>query len=180
MTHNGHPGTKQATIRLMLYAAYGSNLHPVRLADRISSAQLVSAAWLPHWSLYFHKRGKDESGKCNILIGDDGVHFAVFEISAEDKLALDKIEGLGKGYCEISLSIPGIGTCVSYVAEESYIDDFLRPYDWYKELVMAGAKFHGFPDHYLQAIEFVQALRDPDSERRVNQWEMVEMVKAGS
>jgi len=164
----------------MLYAAYGSNLHPVRLTDRISSAQLVGAAWLPDWSLCFHKRSEDESGKCSIHIGDGGVHFAIFDISVEDKLTLDKIEGLGSGYSEISLSLPGFGICASYAAEESYVDDSLRPYDWYKELVMAGARFHGFPDHYLQEIEFVQALRDPSSERRANQWAVVERVKAGS
>jgi hypothetical protein len=164
----------------MLYAAYGSNLHPVRLADRISSAQLVGTTCLPNWSLRFHKRSEDGSGKCTILIGDDGVHFAIFDISAEDKLTLDKIEGLGNGYSEISLSIPGIGICVSYVAEESYIDDSLRPYDWYKELVLAGARFNRFPDHYLKEIESVQALPDPSPERSARQWAVVEMVRAGS
>jgi hypothetical protein len=164
----------------MLYAAYGSNLHPVRLAIRISSAKLVGTACLPHWSLRFHKRGEDESGKCSILTGEEGVQFAIFDISSEDKLALDKIEGLGSGYSEISLSIPGIGNSVAYVAEESYVDDSLQPYDWYKELVLAGARFHGFPDRYLKDIEIVQALRDPNSERRVSQWAMVDRVRAGS
>ena len=164
----------------MLYAAYGSNLHPVRLADRVSSAQLVGTGYLPHWSLCFHKRSRDDSGKCNILAGHDGVHFAIFEISAEDKLALDKIEGLGNGYSETSLNIPGFGDCASYTAQTTHIDDSLRPYDWYKELVLAGARFHGFPDDYLNEIESVQALRDLDAERRANQWKIVGLVKAGS
>ncbi len=164
----------------MLYAAYGSNLHPVRLANRISSAHLVGTACLPNWSLRFHKKSEDDSGKCSIFIGDDGVHFAIFNISTEDKLTLDKIEGLGNGYSEVSLCIPGFGNCASYIAEESYIEDSLRPYDWYKELVLAGARFHEFPDRYLQEIESIQALRDPDPARRANQWATVERVKAGS
>jgi len=164
----------------MLYAAYGSNLHPARLADRVSSAQLLGTAFLPRWSLYFHKRSRDESGKCNILAGDNGVYFAIFEVSAEDKLALDKIEGLGNGYSDISLSIPGFGNCASYTAEETHIDDSLWPYDWYKELVLEGARFHGFPGDYLNEIESVRALRDLNSERSANQWEIVELVKAGS
>lgn len=163
----------------MLYAAYGSNLHPARLARRISSAQLIDTAFLSHWSLHFHKRSEDHSGKCSILSGDGGVHFAIFDISANDKLTLDKIEGVGSGYAEMSLSFPGIGNCLSYVAEDTYIDDALRPYDWYKELVVAGARFHGFPDHYLKKIEVIRALRDPDSGRRVAQWEVVELVKTG-
>lgn len=161
----------------MLYAAYGSNLHPVRLTERTSSARLLGTACLPHWSLRFHKRGDDGSGKCSIVAGGNGVHFAVFEIGAEDKLVLDKIEGLGNGYAEISLSIPGFGRCASYVAEDSFIDDSRRPYDWYKELVMAGAKFHGFRDHYLKEIEQMQALRDPDSARRADQFALVERVR---
>lgn len=164
----------------MLYAAYGSNLHPVRLADRVSSARLLGTAFLPHWSLHFHKRSRDDSGKCNILAGDNGVHFAIFEVSAEDKLALDKIEGLGNGYSDISLSIPGFGNCASYTAQDTHIDDSLWPYDWYKALVWAGARFHGFPDDYVNEIERVQTLRDPDSQRSANQWEIVELARAGS
>ena len=164
----------------MRYAAYGSNLHPLRLTERISSAQLIGIGFLPHWSLCFHKRSKDHSGKCSILIGGIGVHFAVFELNAEDKQTLDKIEGLGVGYSEILLSIPDFGNCVSYIAEKSHVDDSLQPYDWYKELVLEGARFHGFPEHYLQPIESLQALCDPDPERRARSWRTVELVRACS
>ena len=164
----------------MLYASYGSNLHPLRLGNRLPSAQLTAVGYLPNWSLCFHKRSKDQSGKCNIRVGSDGVHFAVFEISDEDKVRLDKIEGVGFGYSEISLYIPGCGDCASYTAEESHIDGSLQPYDWYKELVLIGARFHGFPDDYLQRIESIQALRDPDIGRRANEWRTVELIRAGS
>lgn len=163
----------------MHYAAYGSNLHPLRLSDRISSAQLITVRYLSNWSLHFHKRSQDESGKCSILSGGDGVHVAIFEIGAKDKLILDKIEGVGAGYSEISLCIPGIGDCVSYVAEDSHIDNSLQPYDWYKELVLIGARFHRFPDDYLKRIESIQALHDPDPRRRLRGWQTVELVKAG-
>ncbi len=161
----------------MRYAAYGSNLHPQRLTGRIPLAQLITTGLLPNWSLHFHKRSNDESGKCNILAGGDGVHVAIFQISAKDKLTLDKFEGVGFGYSETTLFIPDIGECVSYVAEESYIDNALLPYDWYKELVLIGARFHGFPDEYLKRIESIQALRDPDPGRRVERWKTVERVR---
>ncbi len=161
----------------MQYAAYGSNLHPVRLAKRISSATLIGTAHLEQWSLRFHKKSRDDSGKCNIVNAFGGVHFAIFDISAEDKLVLDRIEGLGNGYSHISLDIPRFGECVSYVAEESYIDESLRPYGWYKELVLAGARFHGFPDHYLRQIEQISASDDPDPARRCSQREIVNQLK---
>ena len=164
---------------MMKYAAYGSNLHPLRLLNRISSATLISTGYLADWSLHFHKRSEDESGKCSIRRGGDGVHLAIFEISREDKLTLDKIEGVGTGYSEISLHIPGVGECGSYAATESYIDDSLKPYDWYKELVLAGARFNGFPDVYVSRIESLPAVDDPDPARRRQAWKTVELVTTG-
>ncbi len=162
---------------MMRYAAYGSNLHPRRLRKRISSARLVTTGLLPDWSLHFHKRGNDKSAKCNILPGGDGVHCAIFEISAADKLTLDKVEGVGFGYSKIMLSIPGVGDCASYVAEASHVDDSLLPYDWYHQLVLIGAQRHGFPHGYVQAIRSKQVIGDPDQDRSVQQWKTVELIE---
>ncbi len=118
----------------------------------------------------------DESGKCSLRRGSDGVHFAIFEMSAADKLALDEIEGVGNGYDEISLKIPGFGDCFSYIAHRTFVDDTLVPYDWYKALVLAGARHHNFPDDYICRIEAVPALRDPDTERHASQWALAEKV----
>jgi hypothetical protein len=162
------------------YAAYGSNLHPLRLKNRISSARFVTTSVLDTWSLHFHKRSKDGSGKCNILSGESGVHVAIFEISAADKLALDAIEGLGFGYGEVALSIPDVGDCFAYVAADSHIDDSLLPYDWYKELVLIGARTHRFPAEYQKRIDSIPARRDPHPTRSVENWKIVDVVKAGS
>lgn len=163
----------------MLYAAYGSNLHPLRLTARISSAQLMGTSFLPGWSLHFHKRGGDGSAKCSILPDGDGVHVAVFDVGPRDKLELDRIEGVGFGYSEILLSVPNFGDCASYIAAESHIEASLEPYDWYKEFVLLGARTHGFPNDYLHLIDSLPASRDPDLSRRVRQWKTVELVKVG-
>lgn len=164
----------------MYYAAYGSNLHPLRLTERISSARLVTTGFLPEWSLHFHKLSQDSSGKCNILPGGYGIYVAIFDISAEDKLLLDEIEGLHIGYSEMAISLPEVGDCITYVAEESHIDDSLTPYDWYKELVLLGAYAHGFPNDYVRQIESTPAHVDPDPNRRVTNWKTVELIKAGN
>lgn len=164
----------------MLYAAYGSNLHPLRLGERISSARLVTTSFLPDWSLYFHKRSKDGSGKCNIRSGSDGIHVAIFDINVGDKVILDKIEGLGSGYAELSLEVPDIGSCFSYTAQKSHIDSSLFPYDWYKELVLMGARVHGFPDNYVDQIRSQSTCEDPDPDRRTDGWKTVEMVKSSA
>lgn len=162
----------------MLYAAYGSNLHPLRLQERVASAAFVATAFLPDWSLRFHKRSKDESGKCNIVRGSEGVHVAVFEVSAADKRRLDTIEGVGFGYAEAMLQIPGVGECHAYVAQASWVDDALLPYDWYRELVLWGARFHGFPPDYVRSIESLQVRRDSDAERSARAWQIVERIRA--
>jgi hypothetical protein len=162
----------------MLYAAYGSNLHPLRLAERVPSARLVTTSFLPDWTLHFHKRSKDGSAKCNILSGSNGIYVAIFDINVDDKLVLDKIEGLGNGYSELLLKVPGIGDCSSYAAEESHIDDSLVPYDWYKELVLMGARVHGFPDLYLEQINSGSTCKDPDPDRRGKNRKTIEMIRS--
>ena len=164
----------------MLYAAYGSNLHPRRLTQRIASARLIATRFLPDWSLHFHKQSQDGSAKCNILRGDHGVHFAIYDITADDKLVLDGIEGVGAGYSNTSLSVPGLGHCATYAAQPSYIDDSLVPYDWYRELVVVGARAHGFPARYLARIESTLAHADPDAERRKRSWKTIDWVKSNN
>ncbi len=164
----------------MRYAAYGSNLHPLRLLDRLPSARLLGTGHLQDWSLRFHKRSTDASGKCSIFAGNEGVHFAIFDISEDDKLALDRIEGVGSGYAATTLNIPSFGDCATYVAEPAYVDETLRPYDWYREFVLAGAISHGFPDEYVARIASISAVRDPDIARSASQLALLVKIMSGS
>ena len=161
----------------MLYAAYGSNLHPIRLGQRIHSARCIGNGFVPAWSIKCHKRSKDGSAKFNIVAGGNGVYVAIFEISADDKIALDKIEGVGVGYRTTTLSIPEFGECATYVAEDSYIDESLRPYDWYMKLVALGAQAHRFPRCYRQMIDEIRASRDPDERRRLVNGRIVRAIE---
>lgn len=164
----------------MRYAAYGSNLHPFRLRERIASATFVETSFVPGWSLRFHKRSIDDSGKCNIVSGGTGIYVAIFDISTADKAVLDKIEGLGSGYNEISLAVPELGECMSYSAEDSYVDDSLVPYEWYKELVLIGAHTHGFPASYIDRIAVVNSRKDPNPHRDAKNWTTVRLARAGT
>ncbi len=159
------------------YAAFGSNLHPLRLGKRLASARLRGTAFLPDWSLEFHKRSEDGSGKCSIRRGSSGVHLAIYDMVDADRLLLDRIEGLGAGYDGISLEIPGFGRCFSYAAAATHVDESLAPYDWYSGLVLAGARLHGFPDDYLSRIRSVATTRDPDAERHRSMWDLVESIE---
>jgi len=170
---------QQGAIPRCLYAAYGSNLHPARLSARIPGARFVATRFLEGWTLCFHKRGKDGSGKCSIAPGGSGVHVAIYEISDEDKRILDRIEGVGAGYRDEALMIEGLGHCITYVAEADHVDESLRPYDWYRDLVLLGAAVHGFPGPYLDRIRAVPTVADPDPERASEQSALVARIRDG-
>ena len=161
----------------MLYAAYGSNLHPVRLLTRLPGSRFLGAAAIASKKLRFHKRSQDGSGKCNIVAGDSSIHVAVYEINGQEKAQLDQIEGVGSGYCVETIEAPGFGMCFTYVAVPSYIDNKLRPYSWYKELVLVGCEALEFPIDYIAMIRNVAAIDDPDKERCAANMQLVERAR---
>ena len=148
------------------YAAYGSNLHPGRLVRRVPSARWLGSARVPDMALRFHKRGKDGSGKCNVVAGDGEVHVAVYEFETAEKPLLDHIEGLGHGYEAASLAVTGFGTCFTYTAADTHINETLDPFGWYKQLVLLGWEFNGFPNGYVEQIRAVGHVLDPQAGRR--------------
>nr|MDQ2696882.1 gamma-glutamylcyclotransferase [Pseudomonadota bacterium] len=113
----------------------------------------------------------DRSGKCNLIAtgrSGDRVIGVVYAMAAADKHRLDAAEGLGKGYTEARLAVGAAGAVHEvflYLAQPAYIDDTLRPFAWYRQLVAEGARFHRLPDAYLSQILAVETLEDPDPRR---------------
>ena len=149
----------------MLYAAYGSNLHPVRLKARVRAARLLGSGSIAGWELRFNKLGSDGSAKCNIANGRGRLYVAVYELDRAGMSALDAIEGVGFGYRRTRISVSGYGLCHTYIAKDSYVDGSVQPYSWYKQLVLAGCEAHGFPGRYIDIVRAVAAISDPDRER---------------
>ena len=144
-------------------------MHPLRLQQRVPSARPLGAVQLSGWQLRFHKRGRDGSAKCNVVeTGDRAhcVHAVVYDILAAEKSALDRAEGLGRGYQLQRLRLDGIGEAFFYVASPGHIDDALQPFAWYKAYVLEGARFHDLPRDYVARIEQVAAIADPQPQRQ--------------
>lgn len=154
----------------MLYFAYGSNMLTERLRDRVPSATPVTPATLPNWSLRFHKRSQDGSGKCSIVETDRAtVHGVVFDVAPGDVPALDEAEFRGRGYerRRVHPQAPDVSLdAFAYVAQPAYVDDALRPYAWYLALVRAGARQHDLPSDYRSDLSAVEATLDPKTTRR--------------
>lgn len=157
--------------------AYGSNMSSTRLRARVPSARVIGRGALHRHQLVWHKVSIDGSGKCDAVASDASdatVHGVVYAISRSEKAALDRAEGLGKGYDEQEVVVDVNGT--PFVATMYYAtrkDAALKPYSWYKAHVLAGACEHELPPAYIAALEAVEAQQDPDASRHKIQMALV-------
>jgi AIG2-like family len=150
----------------IVYFAYGSNMLTARLRERAPSATPIGIGQLTGHVLAWDKRSRrDGSGKCDAEATGreaDVIWGVLFELDPSDKPALDRAEGLGAGYVEKRVRIrteAGMVDAVTYCATDK--DPALRPYQWYKALVVAGAREHGLPAHYRRELERAATVADP-------------------
>lgn len=155
----------------LYYFAYGSNLHPIRLQERVPSAVVIGVVKAEGRKLIFSKRSKDLSGKCSFYDSgnpNDAVYGVLYEFDTADKEKLDRAEGKGYGYNEqlVSFELNGKAyNSFTYIADHEYLDSSLVPYEWYKQFVVEGAKCHSMPDEYIAWLESVPSIPDPNSIR---------------
>ncbi len=156
--------------RARRYFAYGSNMHPLRLGQRLPSARRVGVYALAGHALRFHKVGKDGSGKCDAFrtgLAADRVLGVLYEIDAEEEATLDRLEGLGIGYRKATarLSNAAGASALAFTYEAIRIDATLRPFSWYKQHVLEGAREAGLNADYIAAIARQEAIEDACAER---------------
>ncbi len=115
----------------------------------------------------------DTSAKCNISRPGPGAHVVVYEMSAADKAVLDAIEGVGLGYANAFVDVPGFGRCATYLAQSSHIDASILAFDWYREIVLLGCRYHGFPEDYVRRVAELAVAPDPDAGRSRERWALI-------
>lgn len=157
-------------MKALLYFAYGSNMSTRRLRARIPTARFLSIAALPGHQMRFHKVGRDGSAKCDAFAtGDDNHRLAgiLFRIPADERPALDRCEGCGNGYerKRVVLELPEGSTVEAFTYYATRIDPALRPFTWYREHVLRGAREHGLAPSHLRRIEETETIDDPDTAR---------------
>ncbi len=93
------------------YIAYGSNLNVRQMRWRCPSARVIGTAELAGWRLLF-KGSKTGSYLTIEPFAGSRVPIAVWEVTPEDELALDRYEGFPSFYYkkEMMLDIKGIKT----------------------------------------------------------------------
>ncbi len=155
----------------MLYFAYGSNMSLARLRQRVPSAQRLSVGSLSGHRLCFHKVSqRDGSAKCDALetdLAQDRIWGVVYRIAPQERVLLDRAEGLGQGYRRdwVDLCLQSGEDCRAFIYRATLIDRRLAPFTWYKQHVLIGARENELPEEYVCLIEAVYALQDADRAR---------------
>jgi hypothetical protein len=126
--------------------------------------RLLSSAQLDDYRLDFRKQGRDGSGKCDIgPARGQRVLGALYEISRDALLQLDRIEG--RGYRRVRVTVvewPAGRVCDAwtYRARSVASDASLQPMAWYRDLVLAGARYHQLPDDYTAGLAEIRTRAD--------------------
>ena len=147
-----------------LYFAYGSNMSSERLYSRIASVKVVGRAFLKNMRVMFNKRSKDGSGKANLVESSGCEAWGVlYEIDIQDLYMLDRVEG---GYDRATAQVwkcDGKAVeAVMYVSTN--LTDDPRAYDWYKALVLSGARENKLPQYYIVYLEGLLSKPSVESE----------------
>ncbi len=154
-----------------------------RLQARTPSARTIGTAQLSGYKLHFSKLSIDGSGKCNISSSEESgaiVHGVIFQLDGKELGKLDAAEGAPDHYCQQKLTVVNNGDAVDalvYIAISK--KDGLKPYDWYKALVIAGALQQGLPEEYIARIFEVEAMTDSNPERKTRKVAISALQLAG-
>jgi gamma-glutamylcyclotransferase len=152
--------------------AYGSNMLTawIQSPSRAPGAKPAGLALLEGFRLRWNKHSRrDGSGKCTIEESgrhDDFVWGVLYALAPSDKKRLDQAEGLGHGYGERTITVLLAGKPMRVLAYyATATDPNISPYDWYRELVVAGAREHGLPPEYVANLESVVTTTDLNADR---------------
>ncbi|MCW2782433.1 MAG: gamma-glutamylcyclotransferase [Marmoricola sp.] len=77
--------------QVTLYAAYGTNLDPIRMSERCPHSPLRSTGWLEGWRLTFGGEDHGWDGALATIVQDpfEQVFVAVYDVAHEDVTSLD-------------------------------------------------------------------------------------------
>ena len=156
----------------LFYFAFGSNMLTERLTRRCPSARPVGPAVMEDHALAFSKIGREGSGKATIFSQPGSeVYGVLFKLDRRELPLLDAFEGKGSGYDRIDdCPVRPFGVldpvpASTYMAPPAFCDPSLLPFDWYHALVLAGARQHGLPDHYVANLAAAAYQPDPETLR---------------
>ena len=143
-----------------LYFAYGSNLKRSRLSGRVPSAHAPQVGRVQGYRLTLDKRGKDGSGKANLIVDPAAEVFGVvYRLEPEHWPRLDACE---PGYRRVVVSV-ACGEdeldAQTYISRDRTDDPV--PFAHYKRFLVEGAAEHQMPRAWQEKLAALPARPDP-------------------
>ena len=131
------------------------------MQSRVASARFVVRARALDRRVTLDKPGSDGSGKANLrAFRAEAAWGVVYEINAADWDTLDRCE---RGYARVAIEVETDAgeriSATTYVAVR--VSEDAVAWDWYKRLIVEGAREHGLPEHYVATLEALPTRHDP-------------------
>lgn len=145
----------------MLYAAYGSNLDPARMAERCPHSPLRGTGWLVGWRLTFGGEELGWDGAIGTVVEDrtgvppSQVFVALYDVTAEDVADLDAWEGLDlRMYRKLRVRVATLeGDRMAWLYVLDAYEGGLPSVEHVTMLAEAAAAA-GAPDDYVRDLQF--------------------------
>lgn len=140
---------------MALYAAYGSNLDPHRMADRAPHSPVAGTGWLVGWRLTFGGEDVGWDGALSTIVeeADSAVFVVLYDMHPLDEAALDAWEGTSLGlWRKLRVRVQTLdGNHLAWV----YVLDAYEgglPSAHYLSVIADAAEAGGAPDDYVKAL----------------------------
>lgn len=144
---------------IIIYFAYGSNMLESRLKDRVPSAVPIGIGTLKDMKVLMNKRSVDGSAKANLVDSPgDVVYGVLYRINAAERPDLDKAEG--GYYCQSIEVLLAENIVEAFVYISQKLTGEPVAYDWYRDLIMKGARENGLPEDYIEYLSSFPYKRD--------------------
>ena len=140
---------------MTLYAAYGSNLDPHRMAQRAPSSPAAGTGWLQGWRLTFAGADLGWDGALSTVVEDSSsaVFVALYDMTSLDEAALDAWEGTALGlWRKIRVRVDTMNASV--LAWLYVLDDYEGglPSAHYLGVIADAAEAGGAPRDYVERL----------------------------
>ena len=140
---------------MALYAAYGSNLDPHRMAERAPHSPVAGTGWLEGWRLTFGGEELGWEGALTMVVEEPGsrVFVVLYDMHALDEAALDAWEGISLGlWRKLRVRVQTLeGDVLAWI----YVLDAYEgglPSARYLSIIADAAESGGAPEDYVLAL----------------------------
>ena len=140
---------------MALYAAYGTNLAPERMAIRAPHSPLRGSGWLVGWRLTFGGEDHGWEGALGTVVEDAGhqVYVTLYDLTATDERALDEWEGVAIGlFHKIRVRVQTLeGEALTWIYVLNAYEGGM-PSARYLGMLADAAEAGGAPDDYVAEL----------------------------